>query len=479
MIETIFSNENGEANRTGSGQTAFRMPRNVRQVGKSNPSKKIYVEDYVMTYIKQLAGGDYAGCSIAVLVGQCIKVENCRNIFISGAVGVKNIETLNDVVFTNDIWTEIYEDIKKYFVETEIVGWFIGGPGYLLSEEDKILKLHVDNFAGQDKVLFAYDNVEKEESFLSYENNHLCKQEGYYIYYEKNEEMQNYIIDHKRDESDETSYDDKVSKEIRAVIQNKKPVEEDNKATSRLMYAAGTLLAVIVLIVGAAMLRNYDQMKNMQETLNYLSKNISTSDTDSDTNTDVADDKQAVVTGKAEDATKIENNKEAKKDSLDVEVVPGNVKPLAKNADGNSTAGEDQNNEKGTSSDKELAQAGSDSKADTKTPDVEKPDTAKSENIKSSPAKSETSASEKTKKPADKPTTNQKPAKSDTVKAAKSESQKSVKQEVRYYVVKDGDTLADISHKLYDTYTKVKAIMKLNNIDNQDCIYVGQKLIIP
>ena len=40
------------------------------------------------------------------------------------------------------------------------------------------------------------------------------------------------------------------------------------------MYAAGTLLAVIVLVVGAAILNNYDQMKSMQDTLNYLSQNM-------------------------------------------------------------------------------------------------------------------------------------------------------------------------------------------------------------
>jgi Uncharacterized protein containing LysM domain len=491
MIETIFSNENGEVNRTSAGQTAFRMPRNVRQVGKSNPSKKIYVEDYVMTFIKQLAGGEYSGCSIAVLVGQCIKVENCRNIFISGAVGVKNIETLNDVVFTNDIWTEIYEDIKKYFVETEIVGWFMGGPGYLFSEEDKILKLHIDNFAGQDKVLLTYDNLEKEESFLSYENNQLCKQDGYYIYYEKNEDMQNYIIDHKKEESIETSYDDKVSREIRAVIQNKKPVEEDSKSATRLMYAAGTLLAVIVLIVGAAMLRNYDQMKNMQETLNYLSKNIGSSDADPDSKP--ASDKQAAVTGKAEN-----DPKDADDDSLDVEVVPGNVKPLVKNKNDAAANGK-QNNEEGTVSDKELAQNGTSGKAaDTKASEAAKTDTAKtdaekSDVVKTDPQKSDTVKTDITKSTATKPVATgsdnaakapdkqgtSSNAKSGTAKTARSDSPKPVKQEINYYVVADGDTLADISYKLYKTYTKVKTIMKLNNIENKDCIYIGQKLIVP
>jgi LysM repeat protein len=423
VIETIYSNENGEANPANRVQASFKMPKNVRQVGRSNASKKIYVEDYVMTYIKQLAGGDYSKCKIAVLVGQCIKLDNCRNIFISGAVEVNDVDVSNEIAFSNDVWTGIYEDIKKYFVETEIVGWFIGGPGYLLEDQDRILKAHVNNFAGQDKTLLTYDNMEKEEVFLNYENNRLCKQEGYYIYYEKNEEMQTYMIDHKNNaQSNEATYDDRISRDIRTVLQNKKPPEQDNKSFTRLMYAAGTLLAVIILVVGAAMLDNYDQMKSMQETLNYLSRNmeevqsIFTEDKSSPTAAEVPPSSDA----EESDASSVDE------DSLNIEVVPGDVKPLEEIETQNDNEDQDENN---SASDEELAEEDSNSKEDAEK--QEKKDTEVSQD------------------------------------------------KVNYYTVETGDTLADISYKLYKTYTKVDQIMELNNIQNQDVIFVGQRLIVP
>lgn len=445
LIETIYSNESEEAGGTGSAQTSFRMPKNIRQVGKSNTTRKIYVEDYVMTFIKQLSGGDYSGCNIAVLVGQCVKIDNCRNIFISGAVEVKDANATGEILFTNDTWTAIYEDIKKYFVDTEIVGWFIGGPGYLFSEEEKIQKIHVDNFAGQDKILLTYDNLEKEENFLNYENNHLTRLEGYYIYYEKNDEMQSYIIDHKKVESIEANYDDKVSREIRTVLQNKKPAEEETKSVTRLMYAAGTLMAVIVLIVGAAMLRNYDQMKNMQATLNYLSKSM-TDVQNGFTNKDSTSDKTKSSTSgtkkenKAKDktaASKVSPTVTAKSDEegLDVEVAPGNVKPL-EDAKSGDNADKQNSNGSGTSSDKDLADS-----------------TKKTTKSGSSDTKKETTKS--------------------------SGSSKTAKADVKYYTVQNGDTLADISYKLYKTYTKVDKIMELNGITDQDLVYAGQKLIVP
>ncbi len=440
MIETIYSNESGEGNPASRVQPSFKMPKNVRQIGKSNSNKKIYVEDYVMTYIKQMAGGDYSACKVAVLVGQCIRLENCRNIFISGAVEVSDIDLSSETTFSNDTWGRIYEEIKKYFVETEIVGWFIGGPGYLLEDKDRITKAHINNFAGQDKTLFTFDNLEKEESFYSYENNRLNKLEGYYIYYEKNEEMQTYMIEHKEPQSIESNYDDRVSREIRTVLQNKKPVVEEGKGITRLMYAAGTLLAVIVLVVGAAILNNYDQMKSMQDTLNYLSQNME------EVQTIVAEDRMAgkvvsktsVVEGQTSDISDSKpeassdeiTNSEEGEDSLDVEVVPGDVKPLEKKTEPKDTKPED---------------------TEDKMEDKEEQEDTSSEKLAS-----------------------QEPDDSKQVKASEKEENK-----INYYIVVEGDSLAGISYKLYKTYTKVDKIMQLNNITNQDLIYVGQKLIVP
>ncbi len=443
MIETIYSNESGEGGISGRVQPVFKMPKNVRQIGKSNANKKIYVEDYVMTFIKQLAGGDFSKCRIAVLVGQCIRLDSCRNIFISGAVEVKDIDPTTEITFTGDHWNTIYEEIKRYFVETEIVGWFIGGPGYLLEDKDKITKAHINNFAGQDKTLLTYDNVEKEEAFFSYENNRLTRQEGFYIYYEKNDEMQNYMIEHKAAPiSNEADYDDRISRDMRVILQNKKTPQEENKSINRLMYAAGTLLAVIVLVVGAAILNNYDQMKSMQDTLNYLSQNMEEVQSifSEGRNTSSIKDGTTLVEGQSSDAADAENNSsKPKEDSLDVEVAPGEVErlPAEKNQEEDTTPKEDLADEEDM-----------EDKEDKEDQQEEKTDDSKD-------------------REEDKDTTDQ-PKKEEVVKA-----------EVKYYTVQNGDTLADISYKLYHTYTKVKKIMELNQIEDQDLIYVGQKLIVP
>ncbi len=424
MIETVYSNENGEANRTGRIQTSFKMPKNIRQVGKSNAARKIYVEDYVMSFIKQLAGEDYSRYKVAVLVGQNVKQEGCRSLFIYGAVEVADMDATGDITFSNDTWTSIYESIKKYFVEAEILGWFLGGPGYLLEEKEKILKAHIDNFAGADKTLLTFDNMEKEEAFHIYENNRLVRQEGYYIYYEKNEEMQNYIIDHNKPESAEADYDDKVSREIRSVIQNKKPAPvQENKSITRLMYAAGTLLAVIILVVGAAMLSNYDQMRNMQKALDSLSRNLEQVESVFvKENKDPASKVSKEETRKDNNVISETGNSESE-DSLNVNVVPGELEPLE--------------DEKEPDSGEELV----DEKDDKAAAEEVKEDTTSKENDETEDVKEE--------------------------------------KKVKYYTVVSGDSLAGISYKLYNSANYISVIKKLNNIEDEDMIYIGQKLIIP
>lgn len=424
MLEKVYSNENGDIGQGNRLPPSFKMPKNVRQIGNNSSDKKIYVEDYVMTFIRQLAGDNYSNSKTAVLVGQYIRMDNASMIFISGAIELEGFDLSTGDTFTNEVWTSIYENIKKYFVECEIVGWYLAGPSYLLKEQEKIRKIHVDNFAGRDKTLMTYDSMEREEAFWFYKDNKLAKQEGYYIYYDKNEDMQTYMIDHNNKGSQETDYDDRVSKEIRAVLDNKKPEKKDKiekianvegKGAPRLVYVAGTLLAVILLIAAAAMLDNYDQMKTMQDTLDSLASNYQLNYKEPANienpleaavleNAQARDDTEETV-----DPFESGESEEVGGENLDVEILPGDVSPIEEDP--------------------------------VKVSD--KPD----------------------KKVTDKPTS----------KPDKSPSEK----EKKYYTVSAGDTLAGISYKLYDSPNYISEIMRLNNMDDENYIYIGQKLIVP
>lgn len=272
MIESIYSKE-----QSGVGEsevhTLFRFPKNVRQIGMVKASKKIYVEDYVMTYMKQVAEKGIGEYEFAVLLGKFVRLEDSRNIFISGAVTANEIHIEEDTVFSNETWTNIYSDIKRYFTDVEIVGWFIAKSNVGTNPDERLKKMHLDNFGGQDKVLLMYDSAEAEGSFYVYGDGELKKQEGYYIYYEKNEEMQTYMIEHKEIESEESHCEERVIKEIRNVISTKKKEPQERKIVT-LVYGAGAVLAAAVLIIAVTLVNNYGKIDKLEKKLISISENI-------------------------------------------------------------------------------------------------------------------------------------------------------------------------------------------------------------
>lgn len=413
MIESIYSSQTH-----GSTSSALvKIPKNVRQIGQVNDLKKIYVEDYVMSFIKKLGIRKESSSELVVLLGQFVKINNCQCIFISGAIELKDVIYEDNLVFSNEVWTNIYETIKQYFTNVEIVGWSIIRAGLPLNVDERIKKVHVDNFAGQDKTLLLYDSLEREEAFYVFEENKLRRQDGYYIFYDKNAEMQNYIIRLREDHGNGNvkPYSIPRRPQVSEKLEEKQTVRTPKRKPA-LVYGLGAVAAVVVLVFSAATLNSYDSKINQkQESTDVLSENVKENSKDS------KGTKEAVVTGK---------------DSLPIETAKGKL----------STINNDDNNEQNAANkdDSEKAPANT-----TKKQSEDSGKVAANERKKDSKKKTEKKVSTET--------------------SAKN----------NYYVVKKGDSLSSISKKLYNTRSYVKKIKELNNIEDSDMIKVGQKLLLP
>lgn len=249
----IENKNNNEADQERSGlNKQVKLPKNIRQIGQVNDTKRIYVEDYVMTFIKKIAVNNIGTYQVAILLGEIDEREDGTNIFVNGAVEVRDIHFESDKVFSNESWNQIYEDIKNHFGEMEIVGWFLSKPGLSLEMNSKISKLHVNNFAGMNKVLFMYDCAEQEEAFYIYSENKLTKQKGYYIYYDRNDAMQEYMIGEDEGPGIERDYVDRTSQEIRSVLERKRQEKEAPRRKVPVYYMATSLVAVFALIIATA-----------------------------------------------------------------------------------------------------------------------------------------------------------------------------------------------------------------------------------
>jgi LysM repeat protein len=230
-----------------------------------------------------------------VLLGEVKKGRGNVYIFIKGMVEVRDIIE-NSLIFNDDIWSGIYKDMKKYFDHQNIVGWFVSVPYRVSDDMNGMKKLHLDNFAGNDKVCFLSDRTEKEEGFYFYEQGNLEKQTGYYIYYEKNEKMKKYV---KNSNSNKTNQNQEVQTNTKKQKASEKEQKNNNTVVpantknnqqksfreilkdrdktpakqGRIAYGISGLLIVALLLSTVVMLNNYGELKNIKQTLSTLNKN--------------------------------------------------------------------------------------------------------------------------------------------------------------------------------------------------------------
>ena len=98
---------------------------------------------------------------------------------------------------------------------------------------------------------------------------------GHYIYYEKNPDMQNYMIHARRQIGVTPSevVEDRAAKDFRSAIREQLEAKEHHQ-NSRFVYAASILLIVVVLAMGISTMNNYDKMEAVQTSLETLSQTV-------------------------------------------------------------------------------------------------------------------------------------------------------------------------------------------------------------
>jgi len=137
-----------------------------------------------------------------------------------------------------------------------------------------IVKVHQKLFSREKSIFVAKEAREKEEKFFVYKYKDLMECGGHYIYYERNVEMQNYMIASRKKTGMSPSeiIEKTVTKNFRSIIREK--VEKDEqKSRSKSMYALSAFLVLVVLVIGITMVNNYDKMKGLQNTLEHLNNN--------------------------------------------------------------------------------------------------------------------------------------------------------------------------------------------------------------
>lgn len=427
-----------------------KLPKNIRQIGERDQMVRLYIEDYVNTYLKRLYPAGGQDLRAGLLLGSAEEHEGVPFIFVDGALEMDGVTREGEnVEFTEEAWKRAYQSIEEKFPKRTIQGWFLCGvPGCTLSPLN-YWKQHTQYFNGKNQIMYLNGGLEGDEAIYITSRDGFYKLEGHYIYYERNQMMQDYMISRKDNKRIETGENDPVIRDFRQKMEEKKNQTASRKNTVNVLGGLCSALAVLVLAGGTAMFNNYEKMREMETVIaSVLPEGYE--NWESAKNQGIKD-----VPKKEEDF------------NIEIEQVAGNVFPTEDSAEEALPVQEGgmqevSIQEAGVQEDmgqEADIQEGVEQEASIQE-DVEQEISISQDAIQetSKPDPQETGAGsvETSVKPLEAPGDGQ-----------------------MYYAVQDGETLYSICFKLYQSVNSLEDICAWNGLENQDKITAGQKLIVP
>ena len=402
-----------------------KLPKNIRQIGERDKVLKLYLEDYVNTYLKRLQPLKGSDLRVGLLLGSREMREDVPFVFVDGALEMDSVTQEGEkVAFTEDAWKKAYQEVEQMFPKRTVQGWFLcGSPGCSLSPLN-YWRQHSQYFTGKNQLMYLNAGLEGEEAVYITSSDGFYKLRGYSVYYERNQMMQDYMIQQKDRGRAEDGVDDKAIQDFRRKMDERRYEITRHRNTVGLLSGLCSVLAITVLAGGVAMFNNYKKMHEMESVIASVVPAGSVREGIAAVGDKLLGADEKGDAGSAgyviEEAAADVYPTEAPDQVTPETMVPESQWEEAKAGDGESSSGK-------------AAEAG-------RTAEAESPAAGQEE-----------------------------PSDSQPVSAAN----------YQVYVVNPGETLYGICFKLYQNLGHLDEICRVNGLTDQNSIYAGQELLVP
>lgn len=245
-----------------------KLPKNIRQIGERDPVVRLYMEDYVNTYLKRLYPAGGRDLRVGLLLGEIRTEEGVPYVFVDGAMEMPDVNANGErVEFTETAWKQAWKMIEQHFPKHTVLGWFLcGGQGSMLSPLN-YWREHGQYFSAKYQLMYLNSSLDGDEAVYMASEDGFYHLRGYCIYYERNQLMQDYMITRKEAHRVESGVRDDVIRDFRLKMEDKKLTAHRRSVFSGLLGTACGVLSVAVLAGGVVMFDNYNKMKKMEAVL--------------------------------------------------------------------------------------------------------------------------------------------------------------------------------------------------------------------
>ena len=430
----------------------IKLPKNVRQIGTIDKKSVIYIEDYVVTYLEQMARKEKLQFGAAALYGKTVFQKDEKYVFISAAVFEEDKPALQtgpgDVIEhgpTENMLSSFSENEEKYFSELSPVGVAVIHKDSVRIPDAWIRKSKMGSLLGCGAVLIDLNTEGDGAEYFFYNEESIVLQSGHYIYYERNDLMQSFLVEWHENAQTGLSEEplDYVAGTCRMVMEDKKE-DKIQERSINWVSASGLLGLIAVSAIGIIVMNHYNMTGGNDRTTAQMQNQTSSTSQDQLTSQGTFTDQN----------------------SLDDPGYP--TSDLSVHVDGtleNGTEASGQNavvDAMGTVSDGENGPTGLDQQEENE------PGTGGTENsgvLSGGQTTGETTVSEGQEKP--------------DAGTEETSGEAVVQHTPVEYVIEKGDTLCEISRRYYGTIGKVSMICEYNQIEDQDSIFYGQTIVLP
>ena len=448
------------------------LPKNIRQIGEIRGAEKICIEDYVMTCIHKKEPQEKDGY-LGIFYGEQRKGEDGIYLFLRGILEIPDGEE-------EAVKKELEEQKEKYFPDWDVQGCCVIGqyPTERMKLAEKLNPMSMQ---------LIYHLQEQEENLYWTVEGCYKKLRGYFVFYEQNRRMQQYLADEfKEDRVEKESIPDKAIKSFREKVRIK-----GEKRTGSMLKLASSFFVVAALVIGAIAVTRMDDIRKNQAG----SYQMNTEENEADriyTNADST----AVVQGGNRTAS---DGFAAKEAAVGAESEDGSAVPEAAGGsaavDGNEagTPSVSAGGDEGTEASAQPVSAG----MDEGTGASAQPASSGTGNAQIDGAAADTNllagaavASEPGQAVADGGTANPATAAASNTGASDSVTTgedarltmaaSAAAQGIHAsYTIRMGDTLADICNQYYGSLDKLELLCQVNHISDANLIMPGQRIVLP
>ena len=221
-------------------------PKNKKQIGRVGKGDKIYIEDYAVTYLNQIARSPETENGYAGLFGHCRIVDGKKEYYIYSAI-YQECEKTKDGGMPREAVQKIMRRRGENFAEHFFLGWALIFKNDSGTMWESCYRSRMETLMGKPEVLMTLKCNTCEEHFYLYPTEMPKEAEGYFIFYEQNDAMQNYLIswhgENHKDKCDDEM--DNVAESCRNYYKEKKSRRLRTRMAGIILTAAVLLLSII------------------------------------------------------------------------------------------------------------------------------------------------------------------------------------------------------------------------------------------